>query len=108
MNTKDAYEKFKQGLRVGVVVTNAVTKESSVVEIDAAGWNRRLKIVPNNTNYVVIEELWKCECCGAELTASEVEPYGDGFCHVVGEPDGFGGAEPVPCDPVIHHPVKRV
>ena len=53
-NTAAAYELFKVGVRVGVAVTNAATGEVTVHELSEEGWMRRVKLVPDNTNYVIL------------------------------------------------------
>ena len=52
MDTKEAYEAFKAGRRIAVKVTNGVDGTSTYVEIDEVRWLKRLKRVPDNTNYV--------------------------------------------------------
>lgn len=42
MNTKEAYELFKQGARVLVIVENAITGEKTAHEITEQGWKTEL------------------------------------------------------------------
>lgn len=57
---------------------------------------------------LVIRKHYRCKGCGAFLEETEVEKYGDGFCHVLPYYDQNGNAEPMPCGPVseITEPVK--
>lgn len=44
---------------------------------------------------------WRCEGCGTYLETEEVEPYGDGFCHVVPVYNQrYEDFDPEPCGPV--------
>ena len=56
MNTIEAYEKVKQGYRVGVVITDIVTGDQHVYEVDDEVWQSRVERVPNNTNYTMLSQ----------------------------------------------------
>lgn len=56
MNTEEAYNRAMAGELIGVVVTNATDGEQSTHLISPEAWQRRLKEVPGNTNYVVVAD----------------------------------------------------
>lgn len=69
MKTQEAYEHFKAGKRVGVVVTTLwpETKDVTIQEIDDNAWKRRIHNTPDHTNYVFIEDpekVVKGDLCG--------------------------------------------
>jgi hypothetical protein len=56
VNTKEAYEAFKSGARVGVVVPNLVRGGPDIYELTAALWLHRLRVIPDAHNHVIIED----------------------------------------------------
>lgn len=56
MNTQEAYEMFKKGKRVGVVVPNLVRGGPDIYELTDDLWQSRLRMVPDAVNHVIIED----------------------------------------------------
>lgn len=60
MNTREAYEQFKKGKRVVVLVTGwsdeLKTELTTAHEIPGDAWARRVKNQPNANNYALLVE----------------------------------------------------